>query len=61
MEVVKRGYGLFSITLTQQEADSFENACREQRMLSENVLDMLFGKFLVDLFSDFPRDLKNGT
>ncbi|GAH38949.1 unnamed protein product [marine sediment metagenome] len=42
MELVKRGYGLFSIALTQEEADSLEQSCKKEHMLSEDFFYKLY-------------------
>lgn len=61
MEVVKRGYGLFSIAMSQSEIDDFETACREENRLSENVLQEFFDKFIRAAKTKGIGDTINGT
>lgn len=46
MEVVKRGYGLYSVAMAQSEVDGFECACQIDHRLSEDVLLEVLERFI---------------
>lgn len=61
MEVVKRGYGLFSVAMTQVEADTVENACVRDGVKSENVIEILVEKYVKTLLVCSPGVPNDGS